>query len=867
LVDATEQTPIAGASIVLLKPDSTVVKYTRTRNDGSFKIVSLQSGNFYLLISHAGFTDHWRTIEIEPKEFAELGIITITPRADSLSPVIVTPKAPTIKIRGDTLEYSAGSVKTNVNATVEELLQHLPGFRLDANGSIYFNGRKIDKLLVDGEQIFGKDPKNITRIFTSNLFSKVQIYDKKSDQATYTGIDDGKTTTTLNLVTKKDTRKGVFGQVEAGGGTDSYYENNGLLGAFRNKRQLAAMALVSNTGTNQISGVDDDVAVISANAETDDGLNASAGLGVPHSTVGAIHYSNKWDNRNEHITGNYSYGHTLTYPITTNIIQQTLPDSLYSQRQISASVNASDNHGFSGSYDIDPDTLSSIHIHFRGSSGSSNNNFTSTDETHLNETLVNQGIRNVSSKTTNNALNGNMYWSRRLNKIGGMLSGSLDLGSNHSRSSGFIYSNQYFQYAGIDTIDQKKGTNRSSTTSEATLNYVRPISRVVSIALTYGMSNVTSLNKLETYGKLDGKYADFIDSLSLNFKTSTKKYRQTLNLILKDKKYIFMVGGDIRQEAIYQYNYQQNNEITSKYQFFSPWLYGHFSPSENRLLTFNYSHTNQLPSVSQLQPFTNNIDPLHITIGNSQLKPAGVHTISFRYLSVKKWATDWGLHADIHENDFANLTITDSLGRQNIKPVNIRGNWNFNVNAALNHTFQPANLNLSYNIDAGYVRSNNYANELLCKNDSYQINMHLGLGKSLPNGSLIRLSSELRYAYSNSSANSTITKYITQVHNLLINMQLPVGIEFNSSLSVSFLQKTAFSQSHQIWVWNCYLGKTLMSRKLSVRLRGNDLFGQQSGISRSISANQITETNTNNVVGRYVLLSIIFHLPHNNISE
>src|SRR5258706_15414789 len=111
--------------------------------------------------------------------------------AKVLSEVIVTSEAPPVTLVGDTIQYNAGSFKVQPNANVEDLLKKLPGVKVDKDGTVKAQGEKVSRVLVDGKEFFGNDPKIATKNLPADVVDKVQVYNKQSDQSQLTGFDDG----------------------------------------------------------------------------------------------------------------------------------------------------------------------------------------------------------------------------------------------------------------------------------------------------------------------------------------------------------------------------------------------------------------------------------------------------------------------------------------------------------------------------------------------------------------------------------------------------------------------------------------------------------------------------------------------------
>ena len=174
--------------------------------------------------------------------------VSLILKAKLLEEVVIKQKISAIKIKGDTTEFTADSFHVQANATVEDLLKKLPGIQVDKNGKITAQGETVQKVLVDGEEFFGDDPTLVTQNLRADMIDKVQVFDKKSDQAAFTGIDDGEKSKTINLKLKDNKKNGYFGKVNLGGGTDGYYENQLMINLFKKKKKLSAYGIMSNTG-------------------------------------------------------------------------------------------------------------------------------------------------------------------------------------------------------------------------------------------------------------------------------------------------------------------------------------------------------------------------------------------------------------------------------------------------------------------------------------------------------------------------------------------------------------------------------------------------------------------------------------------
>ena len=207
--DQTENKPVKNAVIALLiTKDSILYKFTRSNAEGKYLLKDVKPGNYILMTTHPYYADVLEDIEVKGDvEFPPYALIS---KAKLLQEVIVKSGSP-LKIRGDTTVYTADSFKVSANANVEELLKKLPGIQVDKDGKIKAMGETVEKVLVDGEEFFGDDPGMAVKNLRADAVKEVQVFDKKSDQSEFTGIDDGKTQKTINLKLKDDKKTGYFG--------------------------------------------------------------------------------------------------------------------------------------------------------------------------------------------------------------------------------------------------------------------------------------------------------------------------------------------------------------------------------------------------------------------------------------------------------------------------------------------------------------------------------------------------------------------------------------------------------------------------------------------------------------------------------
>lgn len=167
---------------------------------------------------------------------------------------------PIAQQKGDTTEFNANAVKVLRDATSEDLVSKLPGVTTE-NGAIKAQGENVTQVLVDGKPFFGNDPTAALRNLPAEVIDKVQIFDQQSDQAQFTGFQDGNTTKTINIVTKKGMNNGQFGKVYSGYGYQDKYQLGGNINVFDGDRRISFIGMSNNINVQNFS-VDDILGVM-----------------------------------------------------------------------------------------------------------------------------------------------------------------------------------------------------------------------------------------------------------------------------------------------------------------------------------------------------------------------------------------------------------------------------------------------------------------------------------------------------------------------------------------------------------------------------------------------------------------------------
>src|SRR5450755_4994442 len=246
IADKVEKVKLVTSAVTILQArDSILVKFGYTKTNGSFMLDGLPGGQYILLVAYPDYADYVETFNLDSANPShDFGNIPMSPKSRLLQEVIVKGTVSQMKIKGDTTEFNANAFVIQPNAKVEDLLKQLPGITVDKDGKITAEGQKVTKVLLDGEEFFGDDPTLVTRNIRADMVDKIQLYDKKSDQAAFTGVDDGKTQKTINVKLKSDKNKGIFGKAQAGDGLEGIYQGEALFNSFKNKEKFSVYGTI-----------------------------------------------------------------------------------------------------------------------------------------------------------------------------------------------------------------------------------------------------------------------------------------------------------------------------------------------------------------------------------------------------------------------------------------------------------------------------------------------------------------------------------------------------------------------------------------------------------------------------------------------
>ncbi|MBS1783297.1 MAG: TonB-dependent receptor [Bacteroidetes bacterium] len=878
------------ASVIIIRAtDSILESYTRTKEDGQFQISVRKPGKYLLMATFPGFADYVDIVIVKEKQLiTDFGMIPMISKSHLLNEFVLKQQYGAIKIKGDTTEYMADSFAVREGATVEELLKKLPGIQVNKDGQVTAQGEKVQKIMVDGEEFFTDDPAVVTRSLQAKTVEKVQVFDKKSDQAQFTGIDDGSREKTINLQLKDNMKKGYFGKIEAGGGTDGYYQNQGMINAFKGKRKISAFAIVANTGKMGLGWEDRDKFGGGNNMEfNDDGFNASSinnsdddnltswngnfnGQGLPSAWTGGLHYSNKWLENKHHLSSNYRFAKQNIETIGNTLSETSLNNTKLYQDQRSNSYNFGQRNRADLLYEWNIDSTSKLKVIANGSYSETKTGSNSNKTNFLIADTLNENTVNMANDITGKTLYVTILYQKRLRKKGRTFSFNIDEGYREQNGSGNLFSTTHFRHPdSTQIIDQQKLLNASTFQLASKLTYTEPLSKTVFLEINYqaGLNNNSSARLSFDKNKMDGKYDLLNDSTSANYDFNYLINTGGSNLRFVFKKFNFSFGGAMSNTYFSQQDNltaKKNYSFNRSYNNFFPQASFRYSvPGKQMSARFNYSGSTQQPTIDQIQPYVQNSDPTRLTVGNPDLKQAFNHRITLNYNDYKILSGTYSYAGAgyIFTNDAIVRTQTFNPNGQIISRYdNVNGNYSGWLYAGYGKELKKLNMRAGFGLSANIAEMKSYLNGMPNNNQNNSYSFSIDVDYDKEKVCNINYRPTLTYNQNTSNLNAGPTNYWTFENRLEGNVTLPLKFEIGTDIRWYVRQRVAqFDNNNDVLIWNAYLSKKLAKNdQLELRAYVNDILNQNIGFQRFATGNNVTEQNYN-TIKRYGLLSLIWN--------
>lgn len=877
-VFSEDYSPLVYSTVVLLNPaDSTMQFYGITNPEGKFDIKNIRKGDYLLQVAFLGYETYYKTVSI-PVEGNNLGQLTMKPKPLSVSEVSVMGEYVPLSFRGDTTVYNAAAFQLKPGAVAEDLLKKLPGVEVDRAGNIKAMGEDVRRVMVDGKEFFGNDPKVATKNVPADAVDKVQIYDRTSEESMFTGIHDGSRDKTINLQLKEESKKGLFGNVAGGVGTEEHLMGNGRAYRFTDKVQLAALGMANNI--NQFGFSFDDYINFSGGLGSMMHGGGSAQIRITNDGSFPINFGQPESGLNQSAAGgaNFSYSKSqhdrvfvsyLGTGASKDLIQTTKTrnytgSSSFLQNENLDETDKNQSHRVNFGWRSRIDSTQNLVIDGNMALMSGNNRRWSDMGSFRNELPVN--TLDYRTSNTSDRLNGSVSGSylKKLNygKSVFKLSGNLLLSQGETRNvlyseSGFSGNNGW-DYS-IRNIYQDNETENFNASLGLTLT--QKAGRIFFIE-----PEIRAGNQTESFNRLQG-FPEIIrmpiDSLSPQYIKNYSWIRPRLSIIsnLGKARLTFALQLENGKMA----NTLNDNPSGSRsYLWFLPYFLYENEYKTGRRLMANLSSQINTPSVIQLLPVVNNINPMSIYYGNPELKPEKSHRFSMHWLIFDQFSFT-SLMTTVSGTYTKNKINWDRTIKNNLSFVNTLTNVESDYDARGNIDFstplRPLGLKVRLNLEERWNRGISLINKAENINTNH-----------IHRGSLTFDNRKKDKWDVNTGVQVTYTQSRYTVQRDLNNNYLDMSWfgevrflpnpkwNFNLSADVTNYSDQAFGESVSIPLLNAEINHYFLKNKRgTLTLRGFDLLDKNNIVQRLSELNYLREVRSNSI-GRYVMLSFSYRL-------
>lgn len=888
VLDSATHKPMRTASASLLAArDSAYITATITDGDGRFRLRNIPPGNYRLLVTFIGYRNLSKSIQVPAGSPADAGMLWMSEQGNQLGEVVIRQESAPVTIKADTLEFNAGSFKTQPNAQVEELLRKLPGVEVARDGSIKANGQAVSKVLVDGKPFFGNDPKMATRNLPADIIDKVQLYDQSSDQSQFSGMDDGNRERTINLTIRKDKGKGYFGQNALGAGPSpgaqaARYQARLNVNRFNNRnggpvRQISAIGQANNLNQQNFTMQDASAPGAGGPVIVGEGGNAQEDAQTPSAITevraGGFNYRNesatmRWGKRTE-MAASYFVGQSVTTTDQASHRENILPGQSFLTDQIYFSKNSMTTHRLNGRFDLPLDSMTSLRVTpnislqckdelARWRSGS----YRSTGDS------LNNGA--TSNDRDGHSINGynNLLLMRKFTKEGRTFSAHLNTILADGKTTAYNRSfNTYYDATRDDSLlDQRNLQNSYSLQNNLTFSFTEPLSLTQKFEFRYAYSN--TFNKLARLtadrDEEKGGYDLPNEELSNDFSNTFETHRLGSSFQTRRLRYSWTLGMDLQRSALRADDRSGSELSTRAFWYLMPNALFTYTFQGNRNLRLQYRTRTSPPGATQLQPVADNSNPMNIRTGNPALKPEYYHTLTLTYHgAAQSGGNNLFAFANLNQSDNRTSTSTSTGpgGAQLIQPVNTAGYWSTNGVVSLSRKLVPVKLTIGLTTQASVTRSIGLINT----RSNVSRNTVIGQGirfQSDYNGKIdYGLSARINYQQARYSLlPQQNANYWSQYATADVHWQLPGHFVLNTDLTYTGTSGRAEGYNQQFVLWNAFLAKQfLKSRQAEVRLQVFDLLNQNRSLVRNTSDSYIEDVRSK-VLRRYFLISVVYNL-------
>ena len=906
IMEGDTQLPAIAASVQLLNlPDSTQSTGMASNTQGYYRLQA-KPGKYVLKVTYIGYQPQFIPIQLTsgPKRMED---VVLQPDAILLAEAVVVAEAPQVQVVEDTVQFNASAYRTPQGATLEELVKKLPGAEVDDDGNVKINGKDVSKILVNGKEFFGGDVATGLQNLPVEMIEKLKTYDKKSDLARITGIDDGEEETVLDLTVKKEMNTGWFGNADLAGGTEDRYSARAMMNYFRGNTQVTLIGRANNVNDQGFSGGGG-----GPRWRRNSGLTARKDIGLNFATESeklALEGSARYNYRdNDQI----STGYTENFLTGQSASSFSNSNSSQSNRNISVWANFK--------MEWRPDTLTNIilrpdfsYTQTRSGSFSQSGTFNDdpysyvdnpndyldlnalaqadilSDDDPLKDIRVNTSNNRSSQEGNSLSANATLQVNRKLSPEGRNITfrGRFQYGDDDSDQ--FSSSDTRYFLTGStqdDDIIRRYITTPSNDYSYlAQVTYSEPIAKATFLQFSYQFQYSLNKSDKNTYdltslgwemgNELPGDYLNYRDDDQSKYaKYQTYAHDARIGLRFVRSKYQLNAALSFQpQNTRLTYQKGDIDTISTRHVFnFAPNVDLRVRFSKLSQLRVTYRGRSSQPSMENLLPVTDNSNPLSIQVGNPDLKPSFNHSLRLfynTYIQEKQRGIFAHANFQMTQNSISSSRVyNEATGGWTTTPRNINGNWSafgmFGINTALkNKKFTIGSFtNANYANNVGYLTSGSGADAIEQKNTTTNLTLNERLNGTYRNDWLeFGVNGTLSYSIEKDKLTPSNNQ---QPYTFSYGANTTVNLPWNMSISTNLTNQSRrgysdSSMNRDELIWNAQIAQTFLRGDATISLEFYDILQQQSNITRSLTASGRSVYEYNGI-NSYCMLHFIYRL-------
>ncbi len=867
--------PLGSATVYLEKPaDSSLVTYTISKENGTFQLTGKSAAaKLNLFVSYAGFKPYYS--QIEPTK-NDIGTLVMEVQDNELGEITVTAERAPVSIKSDTLEFNAASFKTRENANLEEVLKELPGVSVDNQGNITVNGKPVSRILINGKEFFGDDPKIATKNLPKEIINKIQVVDTKTKSEEFTGKEGDSENKTINITIDEDKNRGYFTRLTAGAGTDDRYELSGISNYFKDKMRISLLASSNNINSSGFTfdevfdAMGRNAYSISRNSNGNFSINGfsyggSDGGITETDNVGAS-FVNEWAKKTE-LSLNYFYNHANNRNETRIERENILPERHYFVNSESSSNRLNDNHRFSTGFEIQPDTLTriSFRTNFNATNGKSfSDSF--TESAQEDGTRINNALTSNSTEVFNSNLSGRIYFTRKFGDKGGYYSVGFDNDNQYKVEKDMFYSqrevfNDADEVEDTQTQDQLIDEDNKQDEYALNLNGRLPISDNWDLDLEFRYEDENAKNeRLIFNADGQGEYSILDQNLSNDFRSELSNLRPSAGFVYNNDTLRFSVSAGLHHTRLKNVDLFSETEIDNTYDNLYTNAYLNYKFTKSKAIYFNFRNRRETPQINQLQPVNITTNPLNIITGNPNLKPSFVNSfyVNFNnYDFSSRSGYYFYLSGQLIKDDIVPITTTDEDLVRTTTYTNVDGGYRFHGGTSVDRKIELDTIH-SIKIRPGVYGSYNkrlgFSNSVQYNVKSLSLSPNIGLQYDWDNILTLEPNYRMNIISAAYSLNDTRENYINHDLSFQLTSYWPKNFIIGSDIGYQKFGNISSEFKDSFLLWNASLGYKLFGDDGILKVKVFDILDENTSTSR-MTGDDFIQNTEQLVLERYLMFS------------